>query len=129
MPGQLVVYPIIDVSKQKLSVRDYVGALESTVIDTLDFFGIHAARDPDLPGVWVKGSKICAIGVRVKSRVTMHGLALNINNDLGLFGKIVPCGIRTRSVTSMSNILETKIAFEDVRFRLLSAIINRLQNN
>jgi len=129
MPGQLVVYPIIDVSKQKLSVRDYVCALESTVIDTLDFFGIHAARDPDLPGVWVKGSKICAIGVRVKSRVTMHGLALNINNDLGLFGKIVPCGIRTRSVTSMSNILEETIAFEDVRSRLLSAIINRLQNN
>lgn len=125
MPGQLVVYPIIDVNKQKLSVRDYVSALESAVIDTLDFFGIRAKRDPELPGVWVEASKICAIGVRVKSRVTMHGLALNINNDLSLFDKIVPCGIKARSVTSMSKILGTNVQQTEVRNRLLGELIGR----
>lgn len=126
MPGQLVVYPIIDVNKQKLSVRDYVNALESSVIDTLSFFGIPSARDPQWPGVWVCGAKICAIGVRVKSRVTMHGLALNVNNDLGLFGKIVPCGISSRSVTSMSNFLGSKLAMPEVRNQLLQSMMSRL---
>jgi len=126
MPGQLVVYPIIDVNKHKLSVRDYVSALESAVIETLDFFGIPSALDPQWPGVWVDGAKICAIGVRVKSRVTMHGLALNINNDLGLFGKIVPCGISSRSVTSMSRLLGGKVAMPEVRNQLLKSMVSRL---
>lgn len=128
MPGQLVVYPIIDVQKLKLSVRDYVSALESAVIDTLAYFGISAARDSEHPGVWVAGEKICAIGVRVKSRVTMHGLALNVNNDLGLFSKIVPCGIRARGVTSMSIICGRNIPPDEVRPELLQRIVKSISS-
>lgn len=101
MPGQLVVYPILNISNFKLSVRDYVNKLEEAVIKTLDRYGIQAHRDAEYPGVWVGHKKICAIGVRVKARVTMHGLALNINNDLSLFSQIIPCGIKFRGVTNM----------------------------
>jgi len=126
LPGQLVVYPILDVHRYKLSVRDYIYGLESAVIETLKNFGIVAARDPQLPGVWVGSEKICAIGVRIKSRVTMHGLALNVDNDLDIFSKIVPCGIRARGVTSMSSILRKKISMSAVRAKLLKNLIARL---
>ena len=128
MPGQLVVYPIIDIQKKKLSVREYVERLESSVIETLFSFGVEASRDSSLPGVWVGSQKICAIGVRVKSRVTMHGIALNVNNDLGLFGKIIPCGIKSRGVTSMQKLLEGTVSFSNVRERLVQNIMKNLQN-
>lgn len=127
MPGQLVVYPIIDIQKQKLSVRSYVECLEASVIDTLSFFGIKSARDLSLPGVWVGSEKICAIGVRVKSRVTMHGIALNINNNLDLFGKIIPCGIKSRGVTSMQKLLGQAVLLDEVRTRLVQNIMKNLQ--
>jgi lipoyl(octanoyl) transferase len=128
LPGQLVVYPIIDVNRYKLSVRDYIYGLESAVIETLKTFGIVAERDPQLPGVWVGSAKICAIGVRIKSRVTMHGLALNVDNNLDIFSKIVPCGIRARGVTSMSTILNKNVSLPDVRSKLLKNLIAKLSD-
>ncbi len=101
MPGQLVIYPILPLQRLKLAPKVYVERLLETVISTLREFGIEGRVDPDYPGVWVGQSKICAIGIRIKERVSLHGLALNIDNDLSLFEAIVPCGIQGRSVTSM----------------------------
>jgi lipoate-protein ligase B len=101
MPGQLVAYPIIKLSSRQLGPKAYVEGLESSVIALLRRYNIAGNTDPINSGVWVGREKICAIGIRVSKRVTLHGLALNVNNDLSLFKTIVPCGIQERSVTSM----------------------------
>lgn len=126
MPGQLVVYPIIDVLKFKLTVREYINGLEQSVIETLKDYGVAATTDARLPGVWVAGEKVCAIGVRVKSRITMHGLALNINNDTGLFEKIVPCGIKSRGVTTLSKLVGRRLDVLAVRDILLRNLKRQL---
>lgn len=102
MPGQLVVYPILPLVLFRNSVRDFVCFLEKSVIELLQDAGIKAHTDSDNPGVWVGPKKIAAIGVRIKNRVSMHGIALNISNSLDLFEAIIPCGIRNKGVTSMS---------------------------
>jgi lipoyl(octanoyl) transferase len=100
-PGQLVGYPILDLTGWKRDVHAYVRALEQAIIDTLDEFGIVAGRIPKLTGVWVEERKIAAIGVHLSRWVTSHGFALNVSTDLSYFHYIVPCGL-TRPVTSMS---------------------------
>jgi len=100
-PGQIVIYPILALTRLKLTPRSYVHYLEEAVIQTLAEFGIRAHRDPSYPGVWVEKEKICALGVRISERISMHGLALNVSNTLNLFRVIVPCGIKGRGVTSL----------------------------
>lgn len=100
-PGQLVCYPILSAEKFKLTPKRYVSLLEASVIEVLQGLGLKGERDPEYPGVWVNGRKICALGVRFDRRVTRHGLALNVCNDLELFERIVPCGIANRKVTSL----------------------------
>jgi len=126
MPGQLVVYPILNMIALGLTVRTYVNILEESVIQTLAKYDIMAHRDPEHPGVWVGHEKICAMGVRIKSRVSMHGLALNVNNDLSLFGKIIPCGIKFRGVTSILRQLEKAPSMDQVRADLLREITSRI---
>jgi lipoyl(octanoyl) transferase len=126
MPGQLVVYPILNMPHLKLSVREYVGMLEDSVISTLARYGVEAHRDAVHPGVWIGHEKICALGVRVKSHVSMHGLALNVNNDLSLFGKIVPCGIKFRGVTNLMNCAKVCPSMDTVREDLVHEITSRL---
>lgn len=107
-PGQLVVYPIIRLADHGLSVGGYVRMLQEIVIEVLGQIGIESHRDEAI-GVWVgqgkKSEKICAIGVRVRRGVTLHGLALNVTTDLRYFNLIVPCGIADRGVTSIQKIL------------------------
>lgn len=106
-PGQLVVYPIIDMNMLGLRMHGYMRLLEQCVIGTLAHFGIEGERDEAATGVWVKpGAKICAMGVRVSRWVTMHGLALNVTTNLQHFQLIVPCGLAGRPVTSMSQLLD-----------------------
>lgn len=103
-PGQIVVYPIVDLNRLRIRLHEYLRLLERSVIDTIGAHGISGRRDPDATGVWVGdggGAKIAAIGVRVRKWVTMHGLALNVATDLEHFGLIVPCGLHGRPVTSM----------------------------
>lgn len=104
-PGQLVAYPILRLADFGLTPRRYVTLLEEAVIRTLSRFGVEAATDPEHPGVWLGRQKICAIGVRIKQRATLHGLALNVKNSLEMFQKIVPCGIAGRGVTSLARVL------------------------
>ncbi len=108
-PGQLVCYPIIDLNRAGLRIHEYMRALEDAVIGALARFGIESRRDPEATGVWVpRGSgpdaKICAMGVRVRRWVSMHGLAINVDPDMSHFGLIVPCGLAGRPVTSMKEI-------------------------
>jgi lipoate-protein ligase B len=101
-PGQLVVYPIIDLrSKLRKDVHRYVRNLESAAIATLRDFGLTATRRPPFTGIWIGDSKIAAIGVAVRRCITFHGLALNVNPDLNYFKRIVPCGLAWAEVTSM----------------------------
>lgn len=109
-PGQLVVYPIIRLIDHRLSVGSYVRLLEQSIITALGELGIPARKDACAVGVWVEGgdgtlAKICALGVRVRRGVTMHGIALNVTTDLSYFDLIVPCGLSGRPVTSVQKVL------------------------
>ena len=126
-PGQLVAYPIIRLNDHLLSVGAYVHGLERAVIRTLADFAIEAHADPSAVGVWTKcasrDAKICAIGVRIKRGVSLHGLALNVETDLRYFDLIVPCGLAGRAVASMREVMgERTPTIEKVR----DALANRL---
>lgn len=101
-PGQLVMYPIVDLKPDREDVRRYVKDLEETMIRTCADYEVIAQRCEGLNGAWVGENKIGAVGVRIGRWVTMHGLALNVNTDLHAFGAIVPCGIAQRGVTSLA---------------------------
>lgn len=111
-PGQLVCYPIVDLNRLGLNLHGYMRALEEAVIGTLARFGIAGERDPGATGVWVadastgQTAKICAMGVRIRRWVTMHGLAINVDPDMSHFDLIVPCGLAGRGVTSVRRVLE-----------------------
>ena len=104
-PGQLVGYPILDLNQYKRSITWYMRELEQLIIDVLKEYDINAERKKGLTGVWVKGKKIAALGVRISKWVTMHGFSLNINPDLKYYQGIIPCGIKDYGVTSMSDLL------------------------
>jgi lipoyl(octanoyl) transferase len=105
-PGQLVVYPILDLENFFTDIHQYMRLLEEAVIKTLEHFEIKAGRIKGLTGVWIgEGSgarKISALGVKTSRWVTMHGLAFNINTDLSYFKHIIPCGIDDKAVTSLN---------------------------
>jgi lipoyl(octanoyl) transferase len=117
-PGQLVSYPIIDLNVAKLRIHDYIRLLEQAVINTLATYNITGSTDPDATGVWIdpklnpqhrfennNPAKICAIGVRVRKWITLHGLAINLNPNMEHYELIVPCGLTNRPVTSIAKIL------------------------
>jgi lipoate-protein ligase B len=113
-PGQIVGYPILDLRRRGADVRQYVRDLEETLILTLSDFGIAAGRAEGLPGVWVNGAKIAAIGVKVSRWVSRHGFALNVDPDLRYFDLIVPCGLHGRTATSMAAVLGRPVTVEEV---------------
>ncbi len=123
MPGQLVVYPIVNLGAGGIGVKCYVELLESSVIATLRHYGILAHTDSINPGVWVGLEKICAIGIRIVKKTTLHGFAINANNSLELFSAIVPCGIKSRGVTSMRAILGREVSIPDLSRNLLENLV------
>lgn len=114
-PGQLVTYPILDLGGMRLGVKDYVALLETAMIRTAGAWGVHAASDPNRPGVWVGGKKLGSIGIAVRRGITFHGLALNVNLSLEPFTWINPCGLAGVRMTSMSAESELKISMDEVR--------------
>jgi len=119
-PGQLVVYPIIDLrSKLRKDVHRYVRNLELSAIRTLGDFGLAGTRRPPFTGIWIGDKKIAAIGVAVRRCITFHGLALNVNPDLSYFKRIIPCGLAWADVTSMAQELRTEQNISEVRERCL----------
>jgi lipoyl(octanoyl) transferase len=100
-PGQIVAYPLLDLKRLKIGVRDYVCRIEQAVIDTLADWNLHAERRDGAPGVYVNGAKVAALGIRVRRGCTFHGLAFNVAMDLEPFHRINPCGYAGLQVTSM----------------------------
>jgi lipoate-protein ligase B len=119
-PGQIVGYPIIDLSQRGEDIHRYVHDLEEILIQTLKGFSIHATRDKGHAGVWVGSEEVAAIGLSVRRWVTMHGFALNVNPDLEHFTYINPCGLPDRTATSMSQLLGRAVPMETVAERLLA---------
>lgn len=99
-PGQLVIYPIINLKSLNIEISDYIRQLEQIGLELLDSLGVIAHRQKGLPGLWVGKDKIASIGVQVKKWVTLHGIAINIQNDLSIFDWIVPCGLDGVKMTS-----------------------------
>ncbi len=118
-PGQLVVYPIIDLREQGRDLKRYVRNLEQAVIDCLEELGIVGNRRPEFPGVWVDGRKIASVGVYVKHWVTLHGLALNVAVNKAHFGLINPCGMEIE-VVSLNDLLQETASLKQVTAVLLS---------
>ncbi len=117
-PGQVVGYPILDLTPDRCDVHKYVRDIEEVIIRTLDDYGVKAGRIAGLTGVWVGAEKIAAIGIRISRWITSHGFAFNIATNLDFFRLIVPCGIRDRGVTSLEKLLGRPIAIDEVEERL-----------
>lgn len=120
-PGQLVVYPILDLDNFFTDIHKYMRFLEEAVIKTCADYGISAGRIEGLTGVWINDGnprKLCAMGVKSSRWVTMHGLALNINTDLSYFGNIVPCGIDDKAVSSFQKELNREMDMNDASEKL-----------
>jgi lipoyl(octanoyl) transferase len=120
-PGQLVGYPIFDVAQHGRDLHKFLRDIEQAIIDALRAFGIEAHREAGYTGVWVGDAKIAAIGIKVTKWVSMHGFALNVNNDLRLFQTIVPCGIADRPVTSLQQVLGRAVPTEQVKYEIARA--------
>lgn len=130
-PGQLVCYPILDLERIGIGLRDYIDALEEAVIRTVAEYGIAAGRIPGASGVWIEPEgrrprKICAIGVRSSRYVTMHGFALNVSTDLGWFSRINPCGFTDRGVASIASETGTTPDMEEVKTLVVKFLSEKL---
>jgi lipoyl(octanoyl) transferase len=103
-PGQLVVYPLLDIERLGLGVRDLVCTLERSVVRLADEWGIEAHARRDAPGVYVEGRKLASLGLRIRRGCSYHGLALNVDMDLEPFGRINPCGYQGMEVTRLADL-------------------------
>lgn len=117
-PGQIIIYPIINLSSRARDLRVYMNKLEQVAIDLLRYFGIVASRLQGHRGVWVKDKKIASIGIGIRRWVSFHGMAINISTDLGFFSYIKPCGLNV-TMTSMEAQLGKKLHFEQVKKKLI----------
>ena len=115
-PGQLVVYPIMDLKPDRKDLHRYLRDLEDVLIKVACSFGVQANRDPSGTGVFTELGKLGAIGVRVSSgRITSHGIALNVSTKLDFFETIIPCGIRDHKVSSLERELEVPVCMAEVK--------------
>ncbi|MHC1724919.1 MAG: lipoyl(octanoyl) transferase LipB [Syntrophobacteraceae bacterium] len=117
-PGQLVGYPILNLKKLGLGIRQYLRSIEEVIIQTLASYQVVSGRSEGFTGVWTEDEKIAAIGIKITAkRITQHGFALNVNTELTYFRQIVPCGITDRGVTSLSNILGREVPLAEIAAR------------
>ncbi len=123
-PGQLVVYPIINLKKHLLGVSDFVRMLEKIGIELLGELGLNCSTIKGYPGLWIQERKIASIGVQIKKWITCHGMAININNDLSIFDLIVPCGLENVKMTSVENELGKKNNIDDAKNILKKILLN-----
>jgi lipoate-protein ligase B len=120
-PGQLVGYPIVDLSQHRQDLHWYLRQLEQVLIDALAAFGIEGRREPKYTGVWVANQKIASIGVHARSWVTWHGFALNVSTDLSWFDLMVPCGISGVTMTSVERELGRPVTVAAVSSQVIAA--------
>lgn len=124
-PGQVVIYPLIDLKRYKIGLRSLVRLLEDAVIDWLHQYSIEAYNDPEAPGVYVAGQKICAIGLRTHRRCVYHGLALNVAMDLEPFSRIHPCGDASLTPTQVID-WAPEVTLLDAEFGVCKTVIEKL---
>ena len=128
-PGQLICYFVVDLRKKK-DIRKFITIIEKTIIQTLKFYKIEAFPDKDNIGIWHKYNnevkKIAAIGIRVSKWIAYHGFAINISNDLSVYKKIVPCGIRDRGVSNLNKI--KKQNYKNIENNLIKNFISNIKN-
>ncbi|MBS8267390.1 lipoyl(octanoyl) transferase LipB [Halomonas litopenaei] len=125
-PGQLVLYPLIDVKRARLGVRDLVSALEDSVVDALGEHGIEASARPDAPGVYVGERKIASLGLRIRRGASFHGIAVNLEVDLTPFSFINPCGYAGLEMTRLADLVSSRLGMEAEARRLLRTLATRL---
>lgn len=119
-PGQMVVYPLLNLKRRGLGVREFVSVLEQSVIETLEFWGIAATARKQAPGVYVGARKIASLGLRVRRGCCYHGLSLNVAMNLEPFSRINPCGYNDLEVTDLQALVECRVTVDDVKPRWLS---------
>ncbi len=124
-PGQLMVYPLIDIRRANIGVRDLVTALEQCVVDLAAGYDIVAASRCDAPGVYVDGVKLASVGLRIRRGASFHGMALNVNVDLEPFSRINPCGFKGLEVTDLKQ-LGAQYDLDTVRDQLLPHLLRHL---
>ena len=130
--GQVVGYPILDLEKLGIGLREYIDSLEEAIIGVCAEWGIKAGRIAGASGVWLDGDttrarKICAIGVRASRYVTMHGFAMNVNTDLRYFNHINPCGFVDKGVTSLQKELGHEVDMELVKAQIVKHLAEKLK--
>jgi lipoyl(octanoyl) transferase len=123
-PGQIVAYPLIDIRRKNIGVRDFVCRIEEAIIRTLALHGVTGERIAGAPGIYVDGDKIASLGLRVRRGRTFHGLAFNIRMDLEPFQRINPCGFAGLRVTQLSAFADA--AIEDVEDQLVENLVRQL---
>ena len=126
-PGQIVAYPLIDISRAKIGVRALVKGIEQVVIDVLKSYGVEAELLEGAPGVYVDGVKIASLGLRIRRGKSFHGLSFNINMDLEPFQRINPCGFKGLQVTNLSAFAE--VSMSEVENRLIAGLSQVLGYN
>ena len=131
-PGQVVGYPILDLEKLGIGLRDYIDLIEESIIGVCREWGIEAGRVAGASGVWLDGNtakarKICAIGVRASRYVTMHGFAMNVATDLKYFSHINPCGFADKGVTSLERELGHAVDIEQVKAQIVKHLAEKLK--
>ncbi len=127
-PGQLICYFVLDLRKKK-DIRKFITSIEKTIIQTLKFYKIETFSDKDNIGIWHKSdnevNKIAAIGIRVSKWIAYHGFAININNNLENYKKIIPCGISDKGVSNLKNIIDQD--YSNLSDRLIENFISNLK--
>jgi lipoyl(octanoyl) transferase len=124
-PGQLMIYPLIDIRRAAIGVRGLVTALEQSVVDLAREFGIEAASRCDAPGVYVSGVKLASIGLRIRRGASFHGMALNVDVDLEPFSRINPCGFENLQLTDLRRLGGSR-DLDAIREQLLPHLLRHL---
>lgn len=125
-PGQLVAYPLVDVRRLGLGVRELVSRIEQSLIDLLASYGVSAEARADAPGVYVDGAKIASLGLRIRRGCSFHGLALNVDMDLQPFQRINPCGYAGLAMTQLADHVAGPLVMAEVSARLREQLVKHL---
>nr|WP_281504450.1 lipoyl(octanoyl) transferase LipB [Chromohalobacter sarecensis] len=126
-PGQVVLYPLIDVRRAKLGVRELVSALENTAIALLAEYGVEAHARSDAPGVYVGEAKIASLGLRIRRGASFHGIALNVDGDLSPFQRINPCGYAGMTMTRLADLIDDCPESDTVAVELAERLARTLE--
>jgi lipoyl(octanoyl) transferase len=123
-PGQKIIYFVLNLNNRKKDIRKFINTIETTIIEFLKILKINAKKDKKKIGIWVKGKKIAAIGLRVSRWVAFHGFSINISNNLNEYLKIVPCGLDNKKVTSV--FFEKKIVPKNFEKKLVNIFVKNI---